>query len=320
MTAPGPARPSGMAAAVRRLHNPERQIRPLAGLQGARPPAPAWYEAAMAVPVEQHRIEVDGAGIEMLCWGEIGRPGILLIHGSSAHARWWGPVAPMLAREHRVAAFSWSGTGGSDWREGYAVAQTAREAWAVAAAGDLFAANERPMLVAHSFGSKAGALVAAEHGATLRGAVLIDSLLVPDEQPGDAPLYRARRYDSEAAALARFRFAPDQPADNLFIADDIARAGLRQAGDAWTWRFDPDFYPKLDFTSGWAELARPRCPLAFVRGEESIMLLDEDVAVLRAHVPAGTIFLDIPGAHHHVMVDQPIALVAVLRALAAGWR
>jgi pimeloyl-ACP methyl ester carboxylesterase len=31
--------------------------------------------------------------------------------------------------------------------------------------------------------------------------------------------------------------------------------------------------------------------------------------------PFGTPFVDIPEAGHHVMVDQPLALVAALRAL-----
>jgi hypothetical protein len=29
--------------------------------------------------------------------------------------------------------------------------------------------------------------------------------------------------------------------------------------------------------------------------------------------------IEIPDSHHHVMIDQPLALVAALRALLAAW-
>ncbi|WP_366930164.1 alpha/beta hydrolase [uncultured Sphingomonas sp.] len=309
----------GIAAARARLSDPTRRTWPLAAFGGERPPVPNWYRAAMAAPVEERRIEVEGADIELLCWGEVGKPGILLVHGSGAHARWWGPVAPMLARDYRVASFSWSGTGGSARRPRYAVAQTAREAWAAMHAGDLFAADTPPVIACHSFGSKAGALLAADHGDRLAGAVFIDALLLADELHPDPGLYRERRYASLSAALGRFRFAPDQDAGHACIADDIARASLREEGGGWTWRFDPDFYARLDFTSGWDEIARASCALAFLRGEDSIVLLDVDVDAQRRQAPHGSIFFDIPDAGHHVMVDQPHALVVALRALIEGW-
>ena len=39
----------------------------------------------------------------------------------------------------------------------------------------------------------------------------------------------------------------------------------------------------------------------------------------RAHAPPGSPFLAIPEAGHHVMLDQPLALVSALRALLASW-
>ena len=35
--------------------------------------------------------------------------------------------------------------------------------------------------------------------------------------------------------------------------------------------------------------------------------------------PAGLVEIEIPDAHHHIMIDQPLALVAALRALLAAW-
>jgi pimeloyl-ACP methyl ester carboxylesterase len=38
---------------------------------------------------------------------------------------------------------------------------------------------------------------------------------------------------------------------------------------------------------------------------------------MAARMPAGTPLIPIPEAYHHVMADQPLALVAALRALLA---
>jgi pimeloyl-ACP methyl ester carboxylesterase len=294
-------------------------IRPLEGMRDIRSTAPDWYRDAMAVPVEKLFIDVERARIELLCWGNRGNPGILLIHGASAHSRWWGPVAPLLAKDYRVAAFSWSGTGGSDWRDSYSVRQTAREAWAAAEAAGLIDAPRKPVVIGHSFGGKAAALLAASHGDAMAGTIFIDSFLSSSETLLKIPNHRRRIYTSEAEALDRFRFRPDQPATNLFIVEDIARASLRQVDGGWRWHFDPDFFQKLAFANGWRELSEARCPLAFLRGELSRVVSVEDVDAQRAQTPPGTIFVDIAEAHHHIMVDQPLAMVATLRALVEAW-
>ena len=35
--------------------------------------------------------------------------------------------------------------------------------------------------------------------------------------------------------------------------------------------------------------------------------------------PPGLIEIEIPDAHHHIMIDQPLALVAAIRALLSVW-
>ena len=48
---------------------------PLAPFAGAKPPAPAWFEWALAQEPERRLVPVDGANIELLTWGEVGKPG-----------------------------------------------------------------------------------------------------------------------------------------------------------------------------------------------------------------------------------------------------
>ena len=98
---------------------PPEVASPLAPFAGAKPPAPAWFDKALAQAPERRRIPVRGANIELLTWGEVGRPGLIFAHGNSAHADWWSFIAPYLAQDYRVVAISLSGMGASDWRESY---------------------------------------------------------------------------------------------------------------------------------------------------------------------------------------------------------
>jgi len=104
---------------------------PLAAFNGEKPPAPPWFDAALADAPERSFFDFEGASIELLTWGEIGKPGLLLLHGNGASADWWTFIAPFFAQDWRVAAFSWSGMGRSDWRETYTAERFAQESFAI---------------------------------------------------------------------------------------------------------------------------------------------------------------------------------------------
>lgn len=294
--------------------------RPLAPLEGRKPEAPAWFDEAMALPVIEHRIAVDGAEIEALSWGDPKAPPVLLLHGSMAHARWWNPVAPLLSKDHHVIAMSFAGMGGSQWRDKYSTTQMAREAMGVAEALSMFDGPAKPVLISHSFGGKAASIVAGDHGEKFAGTVFVDSFILPGlEIGGNPPPYRHREYETIADAITRFRLSPDQPSGELYILDAIARGGIVERHGSWTWCFDPDFFHKIEFENTWDEARRSLCPLAFIRGEHSPIATRADFALQRANMRSDSIFIEIPEAYHHIMVDQPLALTATLRAIIAFW-
>ena len=66
--------------------------------------APAWFRRALQVPVTDEWVEVDGARIHYLAWGEPGLPGMVFVHGGAAHAHWWTHVAAPFAGRLRIAA------------------------------------------------------------------------------------------------------------------------------------------------------------------------------------------------------------------------
>src|SRR6187431_2773691 len=119
----------------------------LAQFRGAKPPAPQWFDEAIAHTPERTFVDVRGAAIETLAWGERGKPGLLFLHGNGASADWWSFIAPFFAATHRVAAFSLSGMGGSGWRDRYSYDLYIDEAFAVADATGLFAAPAKPIVI-----------------------------------------------------------------------------------------------------------------------------------------------------------------------------
>ncbi len=186
----------------------------LGPFNGEKPPAPAWFDTAIAVAPERSRIAVEGAEIELLTWGEVGKPGLLFLHGNGAHADWWSFIAPFFAKDWRVAAISWSGMGGSDWRPAYSAASFAAEIFAAVEAAGLEAGGTKPILVGHSFGGFPTLYCGVEHADRLRGIVMVDSSIQPPEKrwkgPPSRPDAANRVYPTLEQALSRFRLAPPQ--------------------------------------------------------------------------------------------------------------
>jgi pimeloyl-ACP methyl ester carboxylesterase len=295
----------------------------LARHQGRRPVAPRWFDDALAQAPERTHFLSQGARIELLRWGQVGRPALLFLPGNGAHADWWSPIAPFFAEHFHCAALSWSGMGRSDRRpEGYSVATLAQEARDAIETADLHRGGP-VILVGHSLGGLLG-LHAAADGLHIGGLILIDSpIAMPRERSralhAAAPKSRSahRPFASVAEGLARFRLSPPQACGNDYFVDHVARLSLVAQDDAWVWRFDPR---RISFTQpGGPLLKGVTCPLAFLYGDRSALIDSDTLAHTVAALPPGTPVVPILDAAHHVPLDQPLALVVVLRVLLADW-
>lgn len=313
---------------------------PLAPYEGAEPPAPEWFKWAIAQEPQRTMVGSHGARLEALTWGEAGKPGLLLVHGNSAHADWWSFIAPYLAKDYRVTSMSLAGMGASDWRETYRFRDFADDAEAVARATGLYSEGRKPVYIGHSFGGGQVFFAAARYPERMQAAILVDTgfggpppevleerkkrqeLLANNPSP-DRP---SRVYPTLAAALARFRLMPPQPAENHYILDFIARRSLKRtpmpdgSGEGWSWKFDPNMWEKLDRTEGMSggEFPELKVPMVHLYGDKS--------RIIQRRASGEPGFLDgrveeiaIPDSHHHVMIDQPLALVAALRTVLALW-
>ena len=298
----------------------------LAPYQGERPPAPAWFGTALANAPERTFFPSAGANIELLAWGERGRPGLLFVHGNGAHAHWWSHIAPFFACEWRCAALSFSGMGRSDRRAaGYTIPDLAREVLDAVPAGGIDQGPVPPIIISHSFGGSVALEAAAASPGLFGGVVAVDTPL--NLAPAQLQQARSRGqkqrsghrvFASLAAALAGFRLSPAQECDNHFIADHIARLSLVEVDGGLTWHFDPRRVT-IDAKRNFASYRQLSCPSAYIYGERSVLVTRETLPRALDILPAGTPVIAIPDAAHHVMIDQPLALVSALRTLLATW-
>jgi pimeloyl-ACP methyl ester carboxylesterase len=294
----------------------------LAPLGGVSPPLSPWLAGELAVEPIRQNYTSNAASIELLTWGEIGKPGILLMHGMGAHAGWWQFIAPSLARHFRVAALSWPGMGGSDWRPAYSLPEFSQDIMAALDVAKMWESSSLPILVGHSFGGMPLLQAACDHPDCIGGGIMIDSFIPRAPRPSQWAAGRDAMpiYPTIEAALARYRFAPVQSAEHLDIVDFIARGSLHQVEGGWTWRFDPNLWGKLDRTGADLLLDKVEVPMALLYGERSALVKPEMVAEMESRLRCCPIVAAIPDAAHHVMVDQPIALIAALRvATTALW-
>lgn len=279
---------------------------------------PAWFAEAVAEPPRRHAVQVDGCSINYLAWGDAARPPLVLVHGGLAHAQWWSPLAPLLARHYHVVAPDLAGHGDSGRRAAYSL-----EAWAADVMGVCAEAcgGVAPVLVGHSLGGQIGIVAGARHGRHLAGVVIVDAPVTrpdPESRPSQhvMPL---TVYPDLASAMARFRLIPEQPCDNGFFLDYIARHSLREVEGGWSWKFDPRIMARAMPITLERDLAAMACRVAMLRGEMSVIVPPEIGEYMYELLERSAPLVDIAQAHHHLTVDQPLAFLAALRAILAGW-
>lgn len=280
---------------------------------------PRWFREALAAPRESRRVEVDGTSIHYLRWGNPANPPVMLVHGGSANAHWWAHVAPLLVRGHCVVAADLSGHGDSGWRTDYGYERWADELDAVGR----HAGFEAPaLMIGHSMGGIVTTVAAARGG--LAGAVIVDSPLRrpdPESEEGSRGrmFRRPKTYPDLDTAVGHFHLVPPQPRENPFILDYVARNSLREVEEGWTWKFDPAALNRpgaLDFT---ALLGRIDCRVALVVGEYSQVVPPDIAELMFDLLHRNSPVIEIPQAHHHLLLDQPLPFVVCLRTLLADW-
>jgi pimeloyl-ACP methyl ester carboxylesterase len=248
-------------------------------------------------------------------WGDASNPRILLLlHGFRGHAHWWDFVAPWFAADYRVIAPDFSGMGDSSPRLEYHRSDFVAEVLAILK----MIGPKSVTLVGHSFGGRIAVFAAHEYPQLLQRAIVIDTNIGFADQPLKTRFVpRPKKiYPDFKTACARFRFVPDEPPILPRIMQHLAAHSIKQQDGGYTWKFD-----EKPIGSGWEHVAEGELladidlPMDYIAGEFSEVVPPALANRIGKALRHGRGPIVIPSAYHHVPVDQPLALVAVLRAL-----
>ena len=67
------------------------------------------------------------------------------------------------------------------------------------------------------------------------------------------------------------------------------------------------------------DLSVAQCPIAVIGGARSGFVTEKRMYELAPYIPKGSPLVVIPDSDHHIMADQPLALVAAIRMQLANW-
>jgi pimeloyl-ACP methyl ester carboxylesterase len=292
---------------------------------------PHWFERALSVPRREGWVDSDGCPIHYFSWGDPSRPGLLLLHGFLAHARCFAFIAPFLAEEYHVVAYDFSGMGDSAARDAYPDDVRLQELMDVSRATGLFADGRKPSIVAHSYGGSVGLLAMEQCHDSFARLVICDLMtLRPDRlkahaketpPPGSQDPARPNRvYPDYETAKGRYVLSPPQPVNEPYLFDYMAYHSLQEVDGGWSWKFHPSVFARTTdlherMLAQAKRIADAPGNIVIVYGQDSALFDDDSAEYVResggGHIP----MIAIPEARHHLMLDQPIAFVSVLRAL-----
>ncbi len=292
---------------------------------------PDWFTKAMGIPRAEGFIDIAGCPIHWLRWGRSDNPPVIFLHGFLAHARCWAFVAPLLADKFDLIAFDLSGMGDSGHRDAYKLHERTNELTAFTEAMNF---ATKPFIVAHSYGGGIAIHAQEVFPDTFRGIITCDTMMMlpedlsrftgRDREMSSNASGKQRIYPDWQTAYSRFRLSPEQPCNHAFLFEYLAKHSVKKIDEGWTWKFDPKILIRdAEEQNWWADnadcFARLPAPKGIIHGQKSLLFGGQITNYLREKSTTPFPVIAIPDAHHHVMLDQPIALATAIDAILSAW-
>lgn len=280
------------------------------------PVADDWVQRMIDTPGRSGHLRTGDHLTHYLEWGDPLNPRVmLLLHGFRGHAHWWDFIAPWFAHDYRVIAPDFAGMGDSSPKAKYTPSSFVAEVRAVLE----MTGSTTVTLVGHSFGGRISVLAAHQYPQLLKRALVIDSNIgFADQRSHHRFVPRPKWvYPDLESACARFRFIPDEPPISPRIMQHLAVHSIKPQGDGFVWKYDEALLSNIE----WEQVAEGellkdlQVPVDFIAGEFSAVVPPELAQRIGKALRSGRGPIVIPSAYHHVPVDQPLALVAAMRAL-----
>ena len=247
---------------------------------------------------------------------------IILLHGNTANAWWWEPLARVIADDYRLLALDQRGHGDSQWARpaAYSPLDYANDIarFVAHAAGNA----DKPVVAGHSMGGLNVLAFARAHPESARGAIAID-IPVTSTRGRDRYLQRLKSlpvvtYPDLATARARFRLIPKEGAVAADVLHEIAEKSLARTDDGrWTLKFDRECFFGGDGMVVLDVIKQITIPMMLVRAGHSRIMTAEGAEHARAANPNVRV-VTIADAHHHVILERPEEVARLIEDFAAG--
>ncbi|MGI9345581.1 MAG: alpha/beta fold hydrolase [Gammaproteobacteria bacterium] len=280
---------------------------------------PPWFEQALQVPMREGWVQVGGAGVHYLEWGDPSQQDLVLLHGNNAHAHWFLPTGALLSDRFHCISMTFSGMGDSEWRPMYD-----REIMESDVIGVIQQLKlQKPVLMAHSFGGMISVPAAARLGQELGALMIVDFVARPkakvEEWFQDRPkqIRSTRVYEDKKTCMDRFRLLPDQPCANQWLLEYIAEKSVRPVAGGWTWKFDPRIYAHMRLGNDHEAMIRNmQVPIGFLYGAQTVEFNSGSLQDMCDMMPEHAPICGLQQAQHHLMLDQPLAYAEVVARMA----
>ncbi len=263
----------------------------------------------------------DKRRVSAIVWGH-GPPEVVLVHGGAQNAHTWDTVA--LAVGCPLVAVDLAGHGHSDWRDDHDYRPAHLSADLAAAIEAL--APDASLVVGMSLGGLTSLALAAARPELVRRLMLID--ITPGVNADKS--HAIHEFVSGPERFAGFdeildrtiRYNPGRRESSL--RRGVIHNSHQLPDGSWTWRWDPvrrvgpsepagpaSADRLADLGGLWDALGSLEMPLTLVRGAQSPVVDDADVAELRRRRPDAEVIV-VEGAGHSIQGDQPLRLAELI--------
>jgi pimeloyl-ACP methyl ester carboxylesterase len=274
-------------------------------------------------PSADHYLDAEesslGPRLHYLAWNPNAERTLILLHGNSANASWWQPFADAIAPGFRLLALDQRGHGDSGWVRPPAYGP--RDYAADVRRLILSLGVKRPILIGHSMGGINTLAFAQTYGELVEAAVAIE-VAVKSTRRRDRYLRRLKSlptvtYRDRETALARFRLLPEEGDIPPEVLLRIAEYSIRCNPDGtWTMKFDRESFFGRDGLDVPAAIALIRNPLLLIRAAHSRIMTEDSARAAAASNPAAQL-IEIPGVHHHLIIERPDLVAREIEAFIA---